>query len=65
MRKWKTLTLPRWKAWFAAHQEKIEALIVENCAAVERGEPVESNDAYSRLNEMRRARFPRYFTPLR
>jgi len=53
------------EAWFAAHREKIEALIDEGCAAAARGEPIDGNDAYSRLNEMRRARFPRYFIPLR
>jgi len=53
------------EAWFAAHREKIEALIDESCTAVERGEPIEGDDARSRLNEMRRAKFPRYFIPLR
>jgi hypothetical protein len=53
------------EAWFAAHREKIEALIDENCAAAECGEPIEGDDARSRFNEMRRAKFPRYFIPLR
>jgi hypothetical protein len=53
------------EAWFATHKEKIEALIDEGCAAVERGEPIDSDNAHSRLNEMRRAQFPRYFKPLR
>ncbi len=53
------------EAWFATNKEKIEALIEENCAAVERGEPIDSDDAHSRLTEMRRAAFPRYFNPLR
>lgn len=53
------------EAWFAAHREKIEALIDEGCAAAERGESIDGDDARSRLNEMRRAKFPRYFIPLR
>lgn len=53
------------EAWFATNKEKIEALIDENCAAVERGESIDSDDAHSRLDEMRRAQFPRYFQPLR
>jgi hypothetical protein len=53
------------EAWFATHREKIEALIDENCTAAERGELIDGDDARSRLNEMRRAKFPRYFIPLR
>ena len=53
------------EAWFAAHREKMEALIDEGCTAAERGEPIDGADARSRLNEMRRAKFPRYFIPLR
>jgi hypothetical protein len=53
------------EAWFATHREKIEALIDEGCAAAERGEPIDGNDPYWRLNEMRSAKFPRYFIPLR
>jgi hypothetical protein len=53
------------EAWFAAHRDVIEALIDESCAAAERGELIDGDDAHSRLNEMRRAKFPRYFIPLR
>jgi len=53
------------EAWFADHREMIEALIDEGCAAAERGDLVDGGDVRSRLNEMRRAKFPRYFIPLR
>jgi hypothetical protein len=65
MSKWTLLTLPRWKLGSPQTKEKIEALIDEGCAAAERGEVIDGDDARSRLNEMRRAKFPRYFMPPR
>jgi hypothetical protein len=50
------------EAWFVANRQMIEALINEGCTAVERGEPIDSDDAHSKLKEMKRAKFPRFFS---
>jgi len=47
------------EAWLAANRAEIEAKINEGYAAARRGELIDADEARSRINELKRAKFGR------